>query len=136
MVLKTEVGESSHDEERPRYRIGESSHDEERPRYRRSRDQTPRGSRLKSPIRRASSRSWNSWACTLCLKDDHKTINCRNYTAEEVSRLCNERKLCFVCNLTGHMASVCNADNLFCKSSCCRQDMKHNNLLCELYKRT
>ena len=136
VVLKTEVGESSHDEERPRYRIGESSHDEERPRYRRSRDQTPRGSRSKSPIRRASSRSWNSWACTLCLKDDHKTINCRNYTAEEVSRLCNERKLCFVCNLTGHMASVCNADNLFCKSSCCRQDMKHNNLLCELYKRT
>ena len=122
VVLKTEVGEESHDEERPRYR--------------RSRDQTPRGSRSKSPIRRPSSRSWNSWSCTLCLKDDHKTINCRNYTAEEVNRLCNERKLCFVCNLTGHMASVCNAENLFCKSSSCRQDVKHNNLLCEVYKRT
>ena len=111
------------------------SHGEERPRYRRSRDQTPRGSRSKSPLRKPSSRSWNSWSCTLCLKDDHKTINCHNYTAEEVYRICNERKLCYICNLTGHMASVCNAENLLCKSGSCKKDVRHNNLLCDIYKK-
>ena len=121
VVLKTEIDEESHVEERPRYR--------------RSRDQTPRGSRSKSPLRKPGSRSWNSWGCTLCLKDDHKTINCHNYTAEEVYRICNERKLCYICNLTGHMASVCNAENLLCKSGSCKQDVRHNNLLCDIYKK-
>lgn len=108
----------------------------EQPRYRRTRDQTPRGSRSKSPLRHPGSRSWNSWACSLCLNDDHKTISCRKYAAEEVYRICGERKLCYVCNLSGHTSSVCNADSLLCKSSSCKQDVNHNHLLCGKYKRS
>ena len=111
----------------------EISHGKEPRRYRR--DQTPRGSRSKSPLRRSGSRSWNSWRCSLCLSDDHKTINCHKFSAEEVMRLCEERKLCYVCNLSGHVSSVCNAECLLCKSSGCTQDVNHNHLLCAKFKK-
>ena len=112
-----------------------SAEGKESQRYRRTRDQTPRGSRSKSPLRRPASRSWNSWACSLCLCDDHKTIQCRKYSADEVHRLCDERKLCYVCNLSGHVAAVCNAESLLCKSSGCTQEVNHNHLLCAKFKR-
>lgn len=132
--------DGEHDQETIVLKVEEQSHEiireKEQPRYRRTRDQTPRGSRSKSPIRNAGSRSWNSWSCTLCLKDDHKAINCHNYTPEEVYKICNERRLCYVCNLSGHTSAACRAECLLCKSSGCVQETNHNKLLCGKYRKS
>ena len=105
-----------------------------KPTERRSRDPTPRGSRSKSPASNRN-RAVNTYKCTLHLSDSHDTLDCREYSYIEVHKIALERKLCFVCFLQGHGADRCRCEHLVCKDSNCRQDVKHNRLLCGKFKK-
>ena len=108
---------------------------------RRSRDQTPgrkgyagRGSQSRSPMRSSGyQRSPNTFDCTLCLKDGHDTFSCRSFSADEVFRLCHERRLCMVCYLTGHQSSRCKVTD-YCKDKKCDTDLKHHSSLCGKFR--
>ena len=105
---------------------------------RRGRDPTPRPSgRLstgRSPSRQRRDRPINTFKCTLCQEDDHDVFDCRKYTSEQVYTICNEKRLCYTCYLTGHGSANCKSDR-HCKDSRCKTDIKHHKMLCDKLSR-
>ena len=106
---------------------------------RRGRDATPgpngRLSTGRSPSRQRRERPYNTYKCTFCLLDDHDVFDCKKYTAEQIYTMCNERKYCYVCYLTGHGAANCKSDRDCKDSTRCRTDVKHQRLLCGKFAR-
>ena len=105
----------------------------------RTRDPTPGPSgRLSSGRSRSRSRSdrlHNTFNCTLCLSDEHDVFECKKYTVEQVYTICNERRYCYVCFMTGHGSANCKSDRHCKNSSKCRKE-RHNTKLCDRFKKT
>lgn len=105
----------------------------------RGRDPTPgprggRGSLSRSPVSQRRDRPYNSFKCTLCLADDHDSFDCLKHSAQDVYSICNERRLCYKCFLTGHGSMNCKVEKQ-CSDNKCKTDMKHHTKLCDRFRR-
>lgn len=94
-----------------------------------------RGSSSRSPSRSKRDRPWNTFSCVFCLTDDHDTFICNKLSVEDRFRKCNERRLCYVCCLTGHNSSSCRATEGRCTDSRCRPETKHHKMFCFKFKK-
>ena len=105
----------------------------------RGRDPTPgpggRFSSGRSPSRQRKERPYNTFKCTLCLSDDHDVFDCKKYTADQIYTICNEKRYCYVCFLTGHGSANCKSDKHCTDTARCKTDIRHNRLLCSKFSR-
>lgn len=115
-----------------------STNDYKPTKERQSRDQTPgphyrRGSLSRSPVRSDKDRPLNSYRCPFCIQDDHDVFTCRKHTPQELYGICNSKRLCYVCFLTGHSSNSCRS-GYSCTHEKCNTDFKHNKMLCDKFR--